>query len=192
MDDELDMLVVNADTLGVIDAEHLAEQVFLHSLDAHDSQQVVRVDGALDELITGIDVLALFHPQAGAVMDQVGFLFSRVIVGGDDDFAALFACADGDRPVDFCQGRLPLGLPCLKQLLDPGKALRDILHACHAARMEGAHRQLRARLTDGLCGDDAHCFTDIHRAAVGEVCTVAAGAHAVLTAAGQHAADLHF
>ena len=51
--------------------------------------------------------------------------------------------------------------------------------------MNGAHRELRTRLADGLRGDDAHRGTDVHRTPRGEVPTVALLAHAVLALAGE-------
>ena len=61
-----------------------------------------------------------------------------------------------------------------------------------AADMEGAHRQLRARLADGLRRDDAHRLAHVDRRAARKVAAVACAADAVLGFAGQHRADFHF
>ena len=60
-----------------------------------------------------------------------------------------------------------------------------------AADVEGAHGQLRARLTDGLRGDNANRFTDIHRRTAGEVAAIAQAAHTLTRITGQHGADFH-
>ena len=57
--------------------------------------------------------------------------------------------------------------------------------------MEGAHRQLRARLTDGLRGDHTDRLTNIHRRTAGKVTAIAKAANALARIAGQHRADLH-
>src|SRR5712671_1051319 len=60
-----------------------------------------------------------------------------------------------------------------------------------AADVEGAHGELRAGLADGLRGDDADRFTDVHLAPAGEVAAVALDADAAPGLAGEHRADLH-
>ena len=52
--------------------------------------------------------------------------------------------------------------------------------------MEGTHGQLRTGFADGLRGNNADRLADIHIAAVRQVHAVAAGAYAVLAAAGKH------
>jgi hypothetical protein len=59
----------------------------------------------------------------------------------------------------------------------------------HAADVEGPHRQLGAGFADGLGGDDADRFTDVHQRAAGKVATIAHGADALFGLAGQRAAD---
>ncbi len=56
--------------------------------------------------------------------------------------------------------------------------------------MEGSHRQLGTGLTDGLCGDDADCLTDLHHLTGRHVGAVALCADAKVGAAGQDRADL--
>ena len=49
-----------------------------------------------------------------------------------------------------------------------------------AADVERTHGELRAGFADGLRGNDANGFTDVHRRATGEIAPVAAGADADL------------
>ena len=70
-----------------------------------------------------------------------------------------------------------LGLARLEQLLDTRKTLRDVV-AGDAAGVEGTHGQLRARLADGLRGDDADGLAGVDRLAGGQVDAVALGADA--------------
>ena len=69
------------------------------------------------------------------------------------------------------------------------RALLDLAARRRAADVEGAHRELRARLADRLAGDDADRLADVDLVAAGEVAPVALGAHAALGLAGEHRAD---
>ena len=59
-----------------------------------------------------------------------------------------------------------------------------------AADVEGAHRELGARLADRLGGDDADRLADVDHVAAGEVAAVARDADAAPRLAGEHRADL--
>ena len=56
--------------------------------------------------------------------------------------------------------------------------------------MNGAHRELRARLADGLRGDDAHGGADVDGASRGEVPAIALLADAILGPAGEQCPQL--
>src|SRR5207248_11122925 len=60
---------------------------------------------------------------------------------------------------------------------------------CRAADVEGAQRELRARLADGLRRQDADGFAQIHHVHGGEVAAVAHATHAALRLAGEHRTD---
>src|SRR6185312_8184890 len=60
------------------------------------------------------------------------------------------------------------------------RALLDLAARRSATDVERTHRELRARLTDGLAGDDADRFTDVDLVAAREVAAVALGADAAL------------
>src|SRR5690242_5076520 len=92
------------------------------------------------------------------------------------------------RPATSAIGATPLGAR-LEQLHDAGQAVGDVLTR-DTTGVEGAHRQLRARLADGLGGDDADRLTDVDGLAGGQRAAVAGRAGADLAVAGQDAADL--
>src|SRR5208282_4894877 len=66
-------------------------------------------------------------------------------------------------------------------LADPGGGSADV---------EGTHGELGSRLTDGLRGDDADRFAQLHQASRGQVASVALDADAALGFAGEDGADL--
>src|SRR5437879_2585600 len=83
----------------------------------------------------------------------------------------------------------PTGHARFEELLDAREAHRDVLaDGRHAAGVERAHRELRARLADGLGGDDAHGLTGVHELAAREVASVAGAADAVLRVAAERGA----
>ena len=59
----------------------------------------------------------------------------------------------------------------------------------HTPRVEGAHRQLRAGLTDGLGGDDADGFAEVDQFVVGQCPAVALAAHRAVGLAGERGTD---
>ena len=58
--------------------------------------------------------------------------------------------------------------------------------------MEGAHRQLRARFTDGLRGDDSHRLAGFDESPRRQVAAIAHGTDALTQLAGEGGADGHF
>src|SRR5262249_16666998 len=58
-----------------------------------------------------------------------------------------------------------------------------------AADVEGAHGELRAGFADGLRGDHADRFAELHHAARSQVAAVAQGAHPAAGFAGEHGTD---
>src|SRR3954452_594646 len=128
------------------------------------------------EDLVGLDEVAGCREQLGAIrqLDRgVERLAARHL-----DLAARLAVDDLDDAVDVADLGLALGDARLEQLFDTRQALRDVL-AGDAAGVERPHRELRARLADGLGGDDADRLADADHLAGREVAAVAHAAHAV-------------
>ena len=73
---------------------------------------------------------------------------------------------------------------------DRRQALRNVVDACDAAGVNRTHRELGARLADGLGGDDADRGADVDRTTRGEVPAIALLADTVLGTAGEKGAEL--
>ena len=90
-----------------------------------------------------------------------------------------------------------VGVPRHVAVADPHRALEVGLDEGligdlrRAADVEGAHRELRARLADRLRRDDADRLAHVDRRAAGEIAAVAGAADAVLRLAGEDRTDLH-
>jgi hypothetical protein len=67
----------------------------------------------------------------------------------------------------------PLGLRASKTSSTRGKTLRNVVGAGHTTGVEGAQRQLRARLADGLGSDDADRLAHLDLAAACQIFTIA-------------------
>src|SRR5699024_9828824 len=65
----------------------------------------------------------------------------------------------------------------------------DVIRRGHTAGVEGAHRQLRTGLADGLGGDDAHSLADVDPVAGGHGAAVAGGAGPHWCFTGEHRTD---
>ena len=80
-----------------------------------------------------------------------------------------------------------------EQFFDARQTAGDVAGCLRrTAGVEGTERQLRARLADGLGGDDADCRADFDHFAATEVTTVAQRADAVNQRAGLRAANVDF
>jgi hypothetical protein len=85
-DDDLDVLVVNGDTLQAIDFLDFVDEVLLELLRAADVEDFVRVNGALGELLALLDIVALEDDDVFADGDEV-FLFDAGLLVLDQDAA---------------------------------------------------------------------------------------------------------
>src|SRR5690606_35065118 len=63
---------------------------------------------------------------------------------------------------------------------------------CRATDVERTHRQLRARLTNGLSGDHTNGFAAVDQRSTTQVATIAVRAQAVTRFAGKRCTDLDF
>ena len=186
-DHDLDVLVVDLNTLGFVYLLYFVHEVALRSLQAADAQDVVRVDRTLSELVTRHEVHALLNVHACAVRD--GILARLALARMDRDLAhALARILDLGIAFNLCDDGVMLRLACLEELFDTRKTLGDIVTS-DTAGMERTHRELRARLADGLCGNRTDSLADLDLCLVGEVAAVALDADAELRFAGQDAAD---
>ena len=183
------MLIVDVDTLQTIGALHLADQVILYSLSAHDLKDIVRIDRAVGDLVTLLDTLTVLHGYTVAEGDQIS-AFLRGLGVVDHSVAAVLDLFEADLAVDLGDDREVLGLTYLKELLNSGQTLCDIFRGGDAAGMEGTHRQLSTGLTDRLSGDDTYRLTDGDGLTVRQVRAVALLADAVLGAAAEDGTDL--
>src|SRR6266568_8092748 len=185
--DDLDVLVVDLYALRPVHLLDLLGQVDLHRPRTQYPQQLVRVDGALGDLLADLDVVAVGHPQPDPLGDLVVHDLVAAVVGHDDDLPSPVAILDPHPAGHLRDGRLSLGYPRLEDLLDTRQTLGDVLTR-DATGVEGTHRQLGTRLTDRLGGDDADRLADVHGLAGRQRTAVAGRADAQLRLAGEHAA----
>src|SRR5205807_8438468 len=82
----------------------------------------------------------------------------------DFDNAAVFGALQLDHTIELGQDRLALRHPSFEQLRDARQTRGDV-DTCDTARVECAHRELRARLTDRLGGNDTDRVADADQAA---------------------------
>src|SRR6185503_16032521 len=81
---------------------------------------------------------------------------------------------------------------CFEDLLDARETHRDVLaDGRDSTGVERAHRELRARLADGLRGDDAHRLAGVDELSAREVASVARAADAVLRVTAERRAQAY-
>ena len=127
--DQLDVLVVDVDALGAVHLLHLVDQVDLDRGTAADRQQVGRVERAVVELLTDLDLVAVGDVEAGPQRERVARLFAARL--GDDHFQGFVGFVDRD----FARGLGHLGKALrftrLEELDDARQTLRDVLRRRH-------------------------------------------------------------
>ena len=159
-DDDLDVLVVDRHTLRSVHRLDLVDEVLLHVARSHDPQDLLRVLDTGGQLRAGLDVLAFFHLELDLLGHRVLDRFGSV-VRSHDDLASLLGVLDGHRSGGLADRGQPLGVRASNNSVTQGQTVRDVL-TCHTTGVEGAHRQLRAGLTDRLRRDDTHRLADVH------------------------------
>src|SRR5690606_37651499 len=123
---------------------------------------------ALRERVADVDLGAILYQQVP--LADVVVLVEYVGVR-HADVADSVALVQVDHPVDIRDdGFTTRLLPRLEDLLDAGQACRDVTALfSRTTRMEGAQRELRARLANRLCGDDTDRRPDVDQIAPAEV-----------------------
>src|SRR4051794_25334370 len=92
--DQLDVLVVDVDALGLVDLLDLVDEVELQRRAAPDLEHLGREDRALVELMAALDLVALGDEQARTTRERVRLLFA--VVERDYDLALLVRVLDRD------------------------------------------------------------------------------------------------
>ena len=197
--DDLDVLVVEVDALGGVDVLDGLDEGVHRRLDVRELAQLAEVDEATGDLVAGTDLHAVLHVghEADGGRDAPLLDDAARVVGVQDAQQVLGLL--GHDAEQAGHGR-EVGLAAEDLLVDVaddvehagdrGEALRDVVSARDAAGVNRAHRELGARLADGLGGDDAHGRADVDRTTRGEVPAVALLADAVLGLAGEQRAEL--
>src|SRR5580700_5539771 len=140
----------------------------------------------LSNALAALDLVAVVDFEPGAILDPMDRAFRAVWALDDDcdiarhDHKVALAIA-GEMAIADLHDSIEIGF-------DEG-LIGDLRRA---ADVEGAHRELRARLADRLRGDDPDGLAHIHRRAAREIAAVALAANAVLGFAGQDGADLNY
>ena len=133
------------------------------------------IDGATaDRLADGMPGVTLFREDLGAVRQLVARAFDVVLV---DDHNLHVATHD-----DLFTGLIGKQVRVLEHDLAVLRRFKERLLTTlsNTADVERPHRQLRARFTDGLRGDDADSFTDVDRRTSCKVTAITSGADTVI------------
>ena len=197
--DDLDVLVVEVDALGGVDILDRLDEGVHRRLDVGQLAQLAEVDEAAGDLVTSTDLDAVLdarheaHGRGNApLLDGAGRI---VRVNDTKEVLGLLGrdakhAGDGGEVGLAAEDLLVDVADDVEHAGDRGEALRDVVGAGDAAGVNGTHRELGARLADGLGGDDADGRTDVDRTTRGEVPAVALLADAVLGLAGEQSAEL--
>ncbi len=142
-----------------------------------------------DDLLL-LHLVAVLHEEGGAERHREARADRRRLVGRGADGDLAFV--RGDDLLSLAVGDEHQAIPKLDDAGDLRLARRLLGDTCgRSADVEGAQRQLRARLADGLRGDDADGLAQVDHLHGRQVASVAHAAQTTLCLAGEHRADLH-
>ena len=192
MHDDLDVLVVNIHALGTVHGVHFLHNVHLGGARAEDAQDLLRIDGAFDQLGAGFDMIAVLDQHRGATGHRVDDRFDGFVVRLQHDLTAALGVFHLDHACELRDRSLALRGTSFEKLGNTRETLGDIGCGSDAAGVEGTQRQLCTRLADGLCRYDANGLTDVHQLVGGQRPAIALGAHTALGVAGEHGTGLDF
>ena len=189
-DYDFDVLVVYLHALATVDGLYFLEDIRLNVSSALRAKNVVRVYRSFGYRVACGDHCAVlyFGLELSAERYGISFLFAVVLLDYDVALSVLFDYAHFAAVLrDDCDA---LGLARLEQLLDTRQTSRNIVRRRDAARMEGTHRKLRARLAYGLSGYYTYRLAYADHAASRHILSVTFCADAVFRAASEHGSYL--
>src|SRR5699024_2710263 len=105
--DNLDMLIIDINTLATVYTLYLAEHVVLCGTQSLDLQDIMRIHATFCKLVSGLQDIAILDLDAGSVRDKVRLGLACLVVG-NDDFALLLGIADGRFSGKLCDDRKTL------------------------------------------------------------------------------------
>ena len=138
------MLVVDLDACGAVCGLNFLCDIFLNALHALCTEHILRIDRTFGERIARADGFALCNEDICVVRNRVRLGFS--VGTRDGDFTTVVG--NMHDTVVLGDDRFTFRIARFEQFFDTRQTLRDIVVGCDAARVEGTHRQLRARLAD--------------------------------------------
>ena len=147
---------------SAVDLLHLFDEVLLGLADALDLEQLLGVLGAVHERVAG---LTSWPPTTSRwALAETGTASSLPSSATTTTRRPVSSSSMRITPEVRASTAAPFGRAGLEQLDDSGKAVGDVL-ADDASGVEGAHRELGSRLTDGLGGDHADGLAELDAAA---------------------------
>src|SRR3989338_9704519 len=181
--DHFDVLARNTCYLCFIDLVDLTDDVALCTIHSSVAEKLVDVGVPVGNEVARLHLLPDLNQRLATEGNRVFdfflfFLFlSRRFSQDDDDPIILFARLDvRDDTPDLCDHRLRFWRLALENVFNARQSHGDVF-ACRTTPVQGAHRQLCPRFTDGLRGDDPHGLTKRNHDSASKVHAVALLAH---------------
>src|SRR5579885_56634 len=186
--DHFDVLVVDVNASGSVDALHFTQQVMRCRFAPLESQDLLGIARSGGERRSDLDALPVFDEErlTGGYHVLFGLIAERMRHDADRNFPRICISGDLDRSLDLSKQRCASGNACLEEFSHAWQALSDIaLGVGNSAAMKGAHRELGARLANGLPGNDAYRDSWLDKLSRREILSVTAAADAVVGLAGE-------
>lgn len=187
-DDDLDVLIVDSNTLCTVNSLNLVDEVLLNTTAAENLKHVVRVRSTTHQTLTSGDVVAITEGaldhcirvglHRAADLCQTLTLRQllvnhvvRTVVRSDGQGPEVALIRQGHGAVNGSDRRTVLRVTSLEELLNTRQTTGNI--ATDTTLVERTHGQLGTRLTNGLRSHNADCLADVDELAGGHGLAVA-------------------
>ena len=168
--DEFDVLIVDRHTLVAVHLLHLFDEVLLRLANTLDVEKFLGVLRTFNDGVTSFNFLAVNDFQVCTKRDGLDLL--GAIISDDHNHATTVFFHDAHDARVASQQRGTLGGASFEEFYDARKSVGDV-RTCHTTGVEGTHRQLSARFTNGLSSDDTNGLTEFNHVAGGQANAVA-------------------
>ena len=155
------MLVVDGDTLRLVDTLNTLDEVLLHIANVEYSEDVFRVRCSFEQLLSHLDRVTGLNEELGVLGNgvRVGFV---TVVRRQHELAQCARLVNRHSTVGVRDRAGRTRGTRFEELRHSRETLSDVDCRCRTTGVEGTHGQLGSGFTNRLRRDDADCLTEVN------------------------------
>ena len=155
---QLDVLVVNRHALISVDLLDFLDEVSLRLADTLDVHELLGISWSFDDGITSGDLISVVDLEPSERRHGVDVF--DAIIADDEDRATLAIVFSNSHDTTCCREcGFALWRTSFEELDHSRQTTSDVATTGNTTRVERSHGELRSRLADRLCSNDAHSLS---------------------------------